>query len=153
MKNNKLKLLWILACNSSSVDQRTNSLSLFNIMEQINVGVDPKNKDSFPSKEGVFVPIPFEIVALVSKFTEDVDKDFVFSAKISSIDPNGKVLGENPFEVNIEKGKKRMRLNIKTNGLKVTIGGEYLFRLSIKAKGEKEYVELGEFPVEVVINK
>ena len=151
MKNNKLKLLWILACGSSVTDQQSNSLSLFNVIEQVTVNVDPQKKDSFPSKEGIVVPFPFEIVTLLSKSTEEYDKDYFFSAKVSSIDPNGKITGEIPFETKIDKDKKRIRLNIKTDGIKVTIEGGYLFRLSVKAKGEKEYVDLGELPMEVMI--
>ena len=60
-----MKVLWAIICQSSAVDQETNNVSLFNLLEQVHVPEPPTGGEAnepFP-----VAPISFSIVALLSR--------------------------------------------------------------------------------------
>ncbi len=146
----KIKIIWALACNSSSTDQQTNTLSLFNILEEMAIefhGNDkPKPEGVFPS--GVSIKHPFEIVIMLSRVGKD-NQELNSQAKIELVDPLGKSLAENMVPIKIEENKKRLRVNIKVDGIKVTMAGEYEFKISLQGNKAGEYTEEMTVPLEV----
>ena len=66
------KLEYFLLCESISVDQETNRVSLFNVLEDLHLAKLPKDGDSKPA----FILNQFVAVAVFNREPEDVDQDF-----------------------------------------------------------------------------
>ena len=66
------KLEYFLLCESISVDQETNRVSLFNVLEDLHLAKLPKNGDSKPA----FILNQFVAVAVFNREPEDGDQDF-----------------------------------------------------------------------------
>lgn len=152
MKNQKIKVLWSMICNSTSTDQQTNTISLFGVIEEITI--TPPNeatpKEAF--KSGILAKLPFEIVVLFSRDGDNAEEELNSEFWLSLVDPFGKSIMENSFPAKIEKDKKRLRMNIRMDGIKITMEGNYAFRIYTKNEGTKEE-ELASIPFDVKINK
>ena len=53
--------IWSILCQNSTIDGDTNSLSIFNCFEQLNVDID---KSKMPQDKKVVLPIGFDLVSL-----------------------------------------------------------------------------------------
>lgn len=143
---NSLTHIWSIICGSANVDQATNNVSLFNVLEQLNI--DPKafvvaeNNPKIP-----VVNINFELFTLWKKNK----KGLAVSAleKIDFIDPKGVVLGTIKSPLELSKDKDRFRLRVLIEGLKVTTPGEYKFKISVKDKSAVTYEVVAQIPLEV----
>ncbi|MDE2213237.1 MAG: hypothetical protein KGJ34_01765 [Patescibacteria group bacterium] len=152
MKENKtIKILWAIACTSSSVDQKTNTTSLFNILEQVQfTTADASALVNGIVKEGTGVPFQFDIVVLVARSSKsDLSRGMSLEAKVCLLDPDRKILMENKFPGLMEKNKRRLRFNLKFNGMPISRNGDYTFLVSVKEKDEKNFSEEVEIPLEV----
>jgi len=80
--NKKIEHIWSVLCSNSSVDIDTNSLSIFNVVEQLNIQSIPKvvslhNNNSSPKEAGQessVIPVTFEIVSLFQRQDPEADK-------------------------------------------------------------------------------
>lgn len=150
-KQKSIKHLWSILCQSSSIDAQSNILSLFNVVEQIVVDLTPEITDSNAGKERpVAVAFRFEIVSLWQKIGEANKNNTV---EIEFLDPMGISLMKTDYSLQIPQDKKRIRHSMKVNGLKVTIDGEYTFKIRIKESDQKEFYEVAELSLDVIINK
>lgn len=152
MKNKKIKIVWALACNSSSTDSNTNNISLFNIIEEFTVTPPDQFTPEKLFKAGILVQHPFEIVILFSRVGNDTNKELDYEAIFTSLDPLDKPLGETIFPIKIEKGKKRLRLNVKINGITATMEGEYTFKIATREVGSRELEEITSVPLDIKLN-
>lgn len=152
MENKRIKVLWSMICNSTSTDQQMNTISLFNVIEEVTVTPSAEATPEKTFKSGLLVRHPFEIVTLFSRTEENVSKSLDFEFKIILLDPLGKSLMDNVFPARIEKNKKRLRVNIKINGIKITMEGNYIFKIYSIGEGSMEE-ELALIPFDVKISK
>lgn len=152
MKNNKIKVLWAMICNSSITDQQTNTASLYNVIEEITITPSGEATPEKAFKSGLLVGHPFEIVILFSRVDDNISEELNSEFIITLSDPLGKALMNAVFPAKIEKDKKRLRINIKMNGIKITLEGNYVFRIYLKNEATKEE-ELASIPFDVKINK
>lgn len=150
MTNNQLPLehIWSVICNNSSVDQQSNSVSLFNVLEQ--VAIENKAFDEISNttdKKGVLILHKFEIVTLWK--IKPNQKSLKFEQKLELIDPNKDILDTFTIPLEFEAGKSRLRFKTELPGLKVTVPGDYVFRVSLQSTLKKEWIEVTELPIEV----
>ena len=149
----KLKILWAIACTSSSIDQNSNVTSLFNVLEQVQFSTSSPEvvKNGIP-ENGTGIPFPFDIVALIARPRPyQTNKELQLEIKLKLTDPEGKILITNDFPAVIDKDKKRLRFNIRFNGMTVTKNGEYIFTLSVKEKDTESFVDSVEIPLDVTL--
>ena len=154
--NKKIEHIWSVLCSNSSVDIDTNSLSIFNVVEQLNIQSIPKvvslhNNNSSPKEAGQessVIPVTFEIVSLFQRQDPEADK-LLNDAILALIDPRGKILKENNFQIVFPKGSKRLRFRTKLGGMPITISGEYRFILKVKTG--KDFHEMSRLPLDVKI--
>ena len=96
------------------------------------------------------IPIQLELITLWSR--EDSEGRNV-DAKMQILDPQGKVLLNQQYHLAFEKGKKRLRFRMRMDGIIVSISGEYLFVISTKEGGEKNYQDRVQIPVDIKITE
>lgn len=152
---NKIRYIGGIVGSSSSVDQQTQSLSIFNVIDEITVDLKAvdASKPIPASTDPINVPIRFQVISLWKRSNlSDQAKELKFYLEVEIIDPLGKSLGVNLIESKIPADKKRNRYILNINGMPVTISGEYLIQFREVAGNEKSE-PLASFMLEVVVNK
>ncbi len=147
MNNKSLQHVWSVLCSNSSVDQQTNNVSLYNVLEQIEVdkeAFDAKIKE--PEKD-IVAGITYEIISLFKKSNKD--KKIVGEQKIEIIDPEAKILMDKSHSLEIPENSGRVRFRIQFQGLKLTVPGEYIFKVSIKDSETNEFETVAELPLQI----
>jgi len=145
----KVKHIWSILCKESVVNQDDNLISIYGVLEELNVSLTTKNARSNKLPEKVGIPINYEIVCLwFKKNTQELA-----SAQIeySLISPEGKELIKNTQSMEIPVNIRRFRSRMKISGLPLTINGDYFFKVKIKESGDKNFKLVSKLPLEVKI--
>lgn len=142
-KNNKIEHLWTILAGSSSVDNESNSFSIFNILEEITIQA---NGQSMNPNEKKNISIPFEIISMWKRVNDDKE-DIISDIKVSLFDPKGELVQEMGYKMEMKSQHQKMRMRVKANGIAVTKPGEYNF--SIKVKNNNDFIEVGRTPLVV----
>lgn len=144
---NTIKHIWTVICQKSSVDQSSNILSLFEILEKVDINLDPTSP-KIP-EDGVFsIPFNYEIV---SYWRRTSSQDAKGEARIVIFSPEDIELSSFPVQINIADKLKAYRVIAKINGLKFTTSGEY--RIQIQQKVGKDFDIVSEVPFEIEVHK
>ncbi len=142
---------WGIACGSASIDQENNSLSLFNVIEEITIdkkGIQDNQNDN--KESGSFtIQLPIEIILMLAK--NRLGQTAVAELRIDFLDPEGKSLQNMQMGIEIKKEHKRLRFRVKMNGIKISSSGDYVFRISTKETHEETFGSIGEIPLEIRI--
>ena len=150
-KQAQIQCVWGHICTLSSIDQERNNISLFNVIEQINVptgAFEMHNKEKKP----VLVNHPHEIVLLFRRTiglyisTGQIAAD----SKVQLVDPAGTILHETLIPFSFTEKARRFRSRIKNMGFLVTAPGDYVYRIEIKETNQESFNKLLEIPFEVV---
>lgn len=142
--------VWGLLCRFSAVDQERNNISLFDIVEQFNITPNSFKKAKEEKKELV-VSFAYEIVLLLRR-TLDVSissEEILMDLKVQTIDPTGKVLQEILSPLNFPRAIKRLRFRLPMQYLPVTLAGDYVHKIYLKAGNQNDFKEALEIPFEV----
>ncbi len=150
ISNNKIDHQWTILCGSSSVDQQTNNISLFNIIEQLSLNIKRENweKALKEKKEGFLARTQFEIVTLWEK--EDLEDEISAEVEVRLVDPKGNVLHKQPYQLSFAKQVKRHRQRLTWSGMKLTQAGVYIFSINIKYPNATQFEEVG--TVKLLVN-
>lgn len=145
-----IKHIWSVLCQRSVVDRDSNTISMFDMLEELSVGIKtnaPEGTNNRP--EGIInVPIQYDIVSFWTKEDENSDS----SLQIEFIDPNGKSL--QTFNHMLEfKEHKRLRSRIHVVGISITTVGIYTFHVKIKEKDKENFRTIAQLPLDVKIVK
>lgn len=138
----RIKHHWTILCGSSSVDQQTNNLSLFNLIEQLTLNIKREDWEKAMSegKKGFLARTQLEIITLWEK--GELEDEISAEAEIRLIDPKGDVLHKQPYKFNFTDKIKRHRERLTWNGMKLTQAGIYTFSINIKPSGSDEFEEV-----------
>lgn len=148
--------IWSILCRFASIDKESNSLSLFNIVEQITI-----NKTEETGKEEkaigiegktVIVPLELVIVTFLERLDGKNQEAMTKEAQIDIVDSSAHSLWKREFEINFPPGPQRMRHMLKMNGFGVTIAGTYKFYISTRESKEDLFEVVAEIPVDVKID-
>ncbi len=136
--------IWSILCHKASIDSATNSLSLFECLEQINVTID---RQETTQQEKIGIPIDFEMV----QFWRDnnIKTERKFKIKIELKDPDKNVLQNFDGELVFKKNVKRLRNRMNIKGFPITVEGEYNF--VVKLKHGNKYKEVVAVPIDVIL--
>jgi len=137
---NNVEHLWSLLCVSTSIDNQSNNISLYNIVEEVSV----KKAKYIDSKE-ILLPVNLNFVSLWKKLDDSVQENF--EQKIILESPSGEELGGSTHSFSFKENLKRMRVIVKIDGLKLVGGGEYLFKIGLRGEGEKDFKEFAIVPL------
>jgi hypothetical protein len=151
--NNEINHIWSILCESSTIEQGTNLLSLYRVIEEITASDVMKDGRKIDIKKEVTEMNPLAIstkidfVAFLRREIPVVDAS-EYETKLEWISPSGKALVESKIKFDMSS-KKNVRLIFKLDKLAMTGAGTYLIRLSIKDDTKKGYRDLHETPVDV----
>jgi len=137
-----MKHIWSLICERSSIDSQTNLLSIFNCIEEVSLEID---KTKIPDGDKLVVPANIQLISLWTSenFTEENSTEI----KVEFIDPNGKILTEFINVLKTKKGEKRLRSLVGMQGLQVTDGGRYYYK--IYQKNNNKFEVITELPFDI----
>ena len=133
---------WTLLCEGSSIDRKKNNLTLFNIIEQLNISIEQRTNN----KE-IIIPINMELVTLWS--VSNTEKSSNADVEIDLLDPRKKIFGTMKYKLEIPEKIRRGRSIGSITGLKVTESGDYTFRIKIKPMKQISFIEVGEVNLEI----
>lgn len=135
-KKIELKTLWAILCKSASVDQHTNQLSIFNMIENVAVNktpnpITPLSKiTEFPQKTQI--KFDYTLAVLFERNTMNNSAEFNPYMEIKLVDPTGEELIKNEVPVQFEEGKNRVRAIVVLDSLLVTKSGKYDYIISAR---------------------
>lgn len=137
-----MKNIWSIICEKSSIDAQTNLLSLFNCVEEIQLTID---KEKMPKSDKLVIPFNLQLISFWA--IEDNTKDNLAEIKIDLVDPKGEILNEFPVTLKAKKGEKRLRSITNIQGIQITEGGRYYYKV-LQKKGAKFEV-ISETPLDI----
>jgi len=138
-----MKNIWSIICSRAVVDSNTNTLSLFDCVDEAIVGFPSVEEMTKPKKN---IPASFTIASLW--VNEDSSKEKKFNQLIEIYDPNNKKIGDFSNDQVFEKNKKRLRTLLNFNGMEITDEGQYTIVVKYKEVGEK-YLVVSELPLDI----
>ena len=141
---NEIEHLWTIICGSASIDGETNSLSLFNIVEEITIQNLTNQIVNPNEKKGI--NFPFEIISCIRRSQELDNKDMLIDFKIDLLDPDNKILQTINSKVEMKSQHSRLRIRIKSNGITVSRPGNYNFLVNLKEDANNEFREITKVP-------
>lgn len=147
MKKRNFAHRWSILCTTSSVDTKNNNVSLFNVVEQVQVTKDPLAKKSGPKQDRIFVPMRLEFVTLWEKIRSD--ESATGTVEVHLEDPLGELLQQFRYELSMPKNRVRNFTTLE--GFFVTKEGRYVFKIKAKGSQEDDLQDVGEIPLQVDI--
>lgn len=153
IRGKKIEHLWSVLSASSSVDQQTNSLSIFNVVEEITITSIPQIAENRSPKDGspqkFSIPLNLTITSLWQRNDDVNEGDMSVDARIRFTDPKGEMVNQNPLPLSFKKGFKRLRAITMINAITFTTPGEY--RFVIEASTNKGFEEVCSIPLQIKI--
>ena len=134
--------LWTILCTNSSIDQATNNISLFSVIEQVQIS-------QAPTDQQIVLTTQFHLVMLWMR--SNLDQPEMGTARFSLQFPTGEVL--NGAEIQVELSTAiRSRTVITIAGLPLRGPGLYTFISEFRAVDATEFSRVHELPLQVVFN-
>jgi len=140
-----LKVLWAVACQSSSVDQETNTVSLFNLLEQISVPEPPRSEISSDDPILRAATGAFELFILTGR--SDLNVGERGPARVCLHFPSDEPPASFQIEIDLTSAQ-RNRIKISLPALPVSGEGTYRFVIEA-ADATGGWNQLFEIPLEV----
>ena len=140
-----MKVIWAVLCERVSVDKDTNNLSLFNIVEEVQVPAQEPPSFAKVSDKHV-IPAAFELVVLWARTDLGVPERGIGRVRIL-VPEDGDAFPQE-YEVDLTQFL-RLRTRLRLPGLPAGGEGIYLFKIDGKQSGE-DWTEMFELPLRVV---
>ena len=133
-----IKHVWTIVCSKASIDTQSNNVSLFNVLEQINIQdlVKPE-----------FV-LAFNFEVLTCWIRENPETPCKGRQRLAFIDPMNKQLAHIELDINLAQ-TERARNRFQINSLPLTIPGRYFFRTDLQIEGESDWQTVNQYPLTV----
>jgi len=139
-----MKNIWSLICSKAIIDSNSNSLSLFDCIEEVVVGFPNMEEMNKPIKN---IPLIFSIVSLW--VNDDTIERQEFNQIIEFFDSENKKIKEFSNIPIFEKDKKRLRTITQINGIGLTKEGKYMIIVKYKKINDKNYITASEIPLDI----
>lgn len=130
--------IWTVVCSRAVVDQRSNNISLENIIEQVSVAGAPA--------PGTGLRFPLDVMSLWTR--ADLSEPDQGQGRLRFLSPSGETIAEREFEINVSGDIKRYRANIHLEGLPLKGEGQYTFHTDFW--DGSEWREVASIPLEIV---
>lgn len=132
--------VWTVVCSRAVVDQKSNNVSLQNVLEQITISAVPS--------AGWALPISLDIMTLWAR------SDFIQPAqgqyRIAFRSPSAAIIS-GPFCRKVDLSEyKRMRDRVTVNSLRVDESGRHTFTVEFQLDGETNWTQVAVIPLEVL---
>ncbi len=150
-KRPNIRVMWGIICSLSSIDQQKNNISLFNVINQINVSSLDFEKAAAGGHKGLIVPIAHELVIMLRRMSVPglEDSELKADLKVSFFNPKGELLGEVLSVVSFPPNKTTHGQRIDFPSFAIQSEGQYEYRISILEGGSKDFIDLHSIPLSV----
>lgn len=133
-----IKHIFSVICNRTSIDKETNSLSIFNVIEQITILSEPDKT--------VRIPLYFEVISQWARSDENVP--CIGTAKAYMCDQAG--ISNIPVEIKIDLTKNIFaRTIIRISGIELRGPGMYEFHIDLKTEKD-DWSPISSVPFQVI---
>jgi len=136
-----IRHVWTVLCSSASIDRDTNNISLFEVIEQLNVQGDVR--------EPVIVPRPFEIVSLWTRIP--LDQPARREARYRLRTPGGRDIPVVTQELDLRQ-YRRLRTRSRLPALPVDQAGLYSFVVEYREQ-DRDWSPAAEVPLDVQVSR
>lgn len=136
--------VWTVFCTSSAIDRDTNTVSLFDIVEQI----DGEIPEAIENKK-IIIPAKFQLFTLWARGASNEGE--IGTTRTRFLAPNGDVLLTSQNEVDLRESIERRRVRLNIAGLPYTGRGCYRFVVEIQSP-DGQWVVGGNVPVPLNIH-
>ena len=137
------RLVWMVLCSKTTIDQRSNNISLLEVIEQLNVEKGPPDQD-------ITVPVSWELAILSTRTDPRSPEQQVGRVTIQM--PSGRSVEVAQIEIKMTGDHRRIRNTIQSNALPLHGPGIYEFVLEYKEPTGPEWREVGRFPLEITFS-
>ncbi len=145
------KHAWSIVVASSVVNAEDNSMSLFNVMEGIEVAIkDPKVEKSFKTSKKLALSMPHEVVSYL--YRQDDAKRKTIDMRLEFKTPSGAVTTVLKQKVVFEPKVGNMRTRIKSAGFQLTEPGLYYYNIYIPMVDKDEEQLVASLPLTVTFS-
>lgn len=141
-----MKVIWAVLCQNSVIDKATNTISLFNVVEEIQVAPQPPQEPLIPPAAGRGASIVFQLVTLWGRSNEDAPEQGRGRLRLVLPDGESTITGE--YEVDLAKF---LRLRHITQIATLPIRNEGIYKFVVESKeGDSDWSIKFEVPLRVV---
>ena len=143
-----VRCVWGLICGMASIDKDNNNISLFNVIDQINL---PKKIFLADNKDRKIL-FNHEVVVLLRRVLDiEVDSsEFNIDIKLKLVSPSSSILQEILTPLIFQKNKKNMHFRFNINGLMVTESGDYCYIMEVqRSEGKDNFDKVFEIPFNI----
>jgi len=131
--------VWTVICRRATIDSETNSVSIFEVVEEMHVkGVSPSEK--------VLVPRELELISLWAR--SDVGRPEVGHTRLRMLTPKDETTGVAEGEIDL-RGHRRLRFRLKLGTMALDGPGVYEFAIDLR-EGGGDWREVTRIPLDVV---
>ena len=132
--------IWSVLCQRSVIDKDSNTMTLFDAIEQLTIS---------GAELPAIAPIPMELVSLWSR--TEPDRQARGRARVCLIEPDNSIQ-QPSFEIDIDlTAHERYRTRGRMGGMPIRAAGRYKFRVELQIEGDHQWREVARIPVQVVI--
>jgi hypothetical protein len=142
-----VKVLWSILCQDAVIDRETNNVSLFNIVEEVSIPVEPPTKTPTSVAPQRLTAADFALVTLWARSDEKVGEQG--RGRIRLVLPDTKEVAQSEFEVDLTT-YLRSRFVMRFHGLPGGDQGTYRFIIESKDMAG-DWVQMFELPLRVAI--
>lgn len=140
-----MKVIWAILCQGSVLDRDTNNISLFNVIEELQLVATPPVPQTAGASAPIVAPFSMDLVVLFTRSQEEVPEQG--RGRFHTVGPSGQQSVPQEIEVDLTKAL-RNRTTLKLHSF--TIIGEGVYRFIIEErKALSEFVTLFELPLRV----
>lgn len=146
-----LKVDWGMLCKSATVDQVSNQISLFNVIDEVTLVKNPQLESAIRDNKKIEVKLESALVVQFERENVGDMSAYSIFMEIRIIDPLKAELGKLSMPFEMQQDKKRARAIINFNNLLITQAGNYSFIVSLRYPKEDSFFEVLRIPLEVKI--
>jgi len=130
--------IWTVVCSQVVVDNQTNNVSIYNVLERITIMGEPKQETALPLNHAVVT------------MWERLDSDTIRKGmmRLSFITPLGNEIIKIESEINLAE-HTRFRNISNIQGLPIAESGRHVYRVELRNENESEWTHICDIPIEL----
>jgi hypothetical protein len=133
--------VWTIICSNAIIDQDTNNISIFNILEQIAIPEEAANTNQA-------IGLNIELLSLWVR--ADLSKPATGMSRVSLLAPHGEQMQSDESELDLSQFE-RLRARSLYQGLPFLGEGAYRFVVEYKSDGGTDWQKVASIPLKVTL--
>lgn len=132
--------IWTILCRKASIDNRSNNISLFEVVDQLNVV-------GAQSEERVEIPAQFELATQWRR--SDSDEPERATGRMNLRLPDGQQVQGSEFDIDLSESLRHRNV-ISIGSLPVHGPGEYWFEIDVRAADSDDWESVYQLPLQIL---